>query len=380
MRFHVPALPHTRTPHQYSGEAYTTKTDNFCRMMMSLGHEVFHYGAESGPPYTEHVQVISPAEQAFFFDADHGFKWDADAPYWRLTNRRIAAAVAEREQRGDFLCLIGGVCQKPIADLLGEANTMAVEIGIGYYGTFSKYRMFESYTHQALVYGQASSDPTPSLYDAVVPGYFDVEKFPYISRPKGYVLYVGRIIHRKGIRIAVDAAREAGMPLIIAGRGGSVKDGILTTEDGADIPLTSDVTYLGHVSNEDRCRLMGEAQAVLMPTLYMECFGNVAIEAQLCGTPVITTDHGAFAETIIPGVNGFRCHTLKQFVVAIEASRLLPRPRIREIAESRYSLERISRIYEEHFNALSALWEEGWPAMDTPSNPDYLTVPRVAYV
>ena len=63
-RLHVVGLPHTQTSKEHCACAYTQKVLNFCRMMKSLGHEVFHYGAEgSHVECDEHVQVISLAEQ-----------------------------------------------------------------------------------------------------------------------------------------------------------------------------------------------------------------------------------------------------------------------------------------------------------------------------
>ena len=45
---------------------------------------------------------------------------------------------------------------------------------------------------------------------------------------------------------------------------------------------------------EERLPLLGNAESVLMPTYYLEPFGGVHVEAQLCDTPVITTDWSAF--------------------------------------------------------------------------------------
>ena len=75
-RFHVAALPHTVTTKDlpWCACAYTQKVLNFCKMMHSLGHEVYHYGAEGSKlECTEHIDVISQDEQAIFWPGDrHG--------------------------------------------------------------------------------------------------------------------------------------------------------------------------------------------------------------------------------------------------------------------------------------------------------------------
>ncbi len=67
------------------------------------------------------------------------------------------------------------------------------------------------------------------------------------------------------------------------------------------------------VGVEGRRKLMAEAAAFICPTQYVEPYGNVAIEAQASGTPVICTDWGGFTETVLHGYTGYRCRTMEQF-------------------------------------------------------------------
>jgi len=58
-----------------------------------------------------------------------------------MFNNKAIIEIAKRIQEKDFICVIAGNCQKPIADFF--PSNMTVEFGIGYTGTFAKYRVFE---------------------------------------------------------------------------------------------------------------------------------------------------------------------------------------------------------------------------------------------
>jgi glycosyltransferase involved in cell wall biosynthesis len=382
MRFHIISLPHTKVSKEYNACAYSQKVLNFHKMMQSLGHETFDYSAEGSQAYcNEHIDIISNAEQQKFFGKTDWKKntfpiqWDPTQLYWRLTNTRAAEEINKRKQKKDFVCIVGGLCQKPIFDIVGEESTINVEPFVGYTGIFSKFRVFETYTHQALCYGILSQDPDFKCYDAVIPNYFNPDDFEFCDKKKDYLLYIGRLIRRKGLQVVLEIQKATGMNLILAGQGViSQTDDLLKTEEGIDIPLNDKISYAGYADVKLRSQLMREAKAVLMPTTFLEPFGGVAVESQLCGTPVITTDHAAFSFTIKHGVTGWRCHTLEQFVYA--ATHLdFDYQKIRDIAEANYSIHRVKYMYEEYFKSLMTLWGSGWydlSGLETRTNMNWL--------
>jgi len=351
MRFHVCALPHTHVTTAFLSCAYTAKVLNFCRMMMDRGHEVFLYGGEQNEaPCTEHIICISEADRAAHVGEGHftSASFDYGLPFWGNANARTAAEIGKRAQREDFVCVIGGVAQKAIADAL--PNLQTVEFGVGYGGTFTKRRVFESYAWMHTIYGaETRGNPHAAdgnWWDVVIPGYLDPALFPFSAEKDDYLLFVGRLIDRKGHHIAAQVAERMGKRLVVAGQG--------TPPPGCD--------YRGVVGPEERGRLMSKARAVFVPTLYIEPFGNVNIEAQACGTPVITTDWGAFTETVIEGVTGFRCRSFGEFTAAVEAAPSLDPHAIRRHAVEHYSLDVIGAKYERYFARLLTLWGKGWYA------------------
>jgi glycosyltransferase involved in cell wall biosynthesis len=360
------------------------KVFNFCKMMHGRGHTVFHYGTEgSDCPCTEHVYTLSLAEQQGFFAGKDWTKdladsaWDASKPHWSLANERAAVEILRRSSRGDFVCLIGGTCQAPIARQVEPEGLMAVEYGIGYNGTFARFRVFESYAHMHRLYGASSGDPDGNFYDAVIPNYYDPEDFPFCPRKGDYFLYMGRLVNRKGVVIAVEAARAAGARLLLCGQGvREVKGNEIVTGDRT---YTGDhLEFVGFADVRRRAELMGHARGVFVPTIYVEPFGGVNVEAQLCGTPVLTSDWGAFTETVLHGVTGYRCRTLEQFVWAARNVHRLEPKVIRERALALYGLDRVAGMYEEYFGMLQTLWGDGWYAQKERTQLDWLTDPFLA--
>jgi glycosyltransferase involved in cell wall biosynthesis len=120
------------------------------------------------------------------------------------------------------------------------------------------------------------------------------------------------------------------------------------------------IEYRGPISGTARSDFLRNARALLAPTVFTEPFCGMAVEAMLCGTPVISVDYGAMTETVIEGISGFRCHTLQDWIDAIHAVDILNRRTIAYIARSRWSLETCGGHYDKIFCQLNDLYRGGW--------------------
>lgn len=349
-RFHVVGLPHTQVNLGFTSCAFTERVRKFCGMMSGLGHEVFLYAGpgETDAVVTEHIPCITEEERLAIVGDKHFVhaSFDYSLPHWVKFNNWACQHIQARAQPHDFLCLIGGLAHKQIADAF--PHMMAVEFSIGYGGTFAPFRIWESRAWQHTCYGSANRNPNAidgKLFDAVIPGSFDPADFPFVRGKDDYHLFMGRLTERKGFSIAIEACKRLGKRLVVAGQ--------------ADV-IPDDCDYVGVVGPEERGKLMAGATAVWVPTLYLEPFGNVAVEAQLCGTPVICTPFGAMTETVEDGMTGFHCHMLREFMAAAEDVKTLSPAYIRKRAVRLYSTDAVAKRYQRHFERLASLWGDGW--------------------
>ncbi len=109
---------------------------------------------------------------------------------------------------------------------------------------------------------------------------------------------VSRLAAEKGVEIAIDACREAGVPLVVAGDG-PMEGALVQRAAGAD------VTFHGHVTGAALARLRNEAGVALVPTRAHESYGLAALEAMAAGIPVVASGLGALRElegdaTLVP--------------------------------------------------------------------------------
>lgn len=351
---HILSLPHTQVDENYVSCAYTQKARKLAIMMQKLGYEVYVYGSEDFDKEIKNgVTVITKEEQhKFFGDNDHtkhfyNITWGPEEAHWIHFNTRSIEEINKRIKPKDMILHFAGVCQKQVGDAFPGHFT--VEAGIGYTGVYSKYRVYESYAWQNYVHGEARND-NGEFYETVIPNYWDPEEFPFNERGD-YFLYIGRLIDRKGYKIAQEVCEKLGKRLILAG------------QTSPNQQFEGYGEYIGTVGVEKRGELMSKAIAVFTPTTYLGPFEGTHVEAQLAGAPVITTPFGVYNETVSDSFNGMRCYTFQDFIDAVAWSESLTehnRKQIRDHAQSKWSMDVVAQQYDKYFARLQDLYKDGW--------------------
>jgi glycosyltransferase involved in cell wall biosynthesis len=182
---------------------------------------------------------------------------------------------------------------------------------------------------------------------SVIPHGIDVRAFPFGQRSEGYLLFLGRILADKGPAEAVEIARAAGLPIILAG----------PEQDGYDLRAAidldaPDLEWVGPVQPPQRNRLLAGAVALLFPASYPEPFGLVMVEAMACGTPVLATALGATREIIEEGVTGYTASSWQDLPALVPAAARLDRGRIRERARERFDTKVMIDLHEDLYRRI----------------------------
>ena len=107
----------------------------------------------------------------------------------------------------------------------------------------------------------------------------------------GPALVTSRLAPEKGVDVAIDASRIAGLPLVVAGYG-PLLDALRRQADGAD------VRFAGRVGDDELAELRAQASVALVPTRAAETFGLAAAEAMASGLPVAATQMGALTDLL----------------------------------------------------------------------------------
>ncbi len=366
--FHMVGLYHLPASEKYLPCAFTQKIVKLASMLKSLGHTVIFYGAEGSVIEADEIVITHTLEDirqsygdgdnrfAIGYDWTKGktFRFDEVEPLSAVHKKWITNTIIEinkRKKEGDFLLQPqGGKSWKAISDAVNIPATC--ETGIGYHETHARFRAFESNSVRSFIHGMEYGKNKNVNYDGkmtdrVIPNYWFDKDFPnsLLELPKeDYFLYIGRTIPKKGIKIAQRVSQRLKKKLKIVGQ--------LT--EGFDL---EGAEYLGVINDPKvKAELMAKAIAVFTPSTYLEPFAGTSVEAQLCGTPSLTTDFGVFPETI-DNKHSFRSNTFEDFVrdamwCIKRSGEVSIRQEIKENADKKYLTSNVRLLYAEWFDYL----------------------------
>ena len=350
-KLHLFGIPHTRIWHTHC--AFTGKVVKFPAMMKNHDYEIHYYGVD-GDDIGQHVShpIMTAEEQVELLGHDfsdhtkfHGDDANVGNKVYTEFNNRLADTVAHSINDGDIVLYPFGIAH---ASVTPHHKGISVESGIGYPDTFLPFRIFESYAWMHLHKGKYGRQG--NHYEWVIPNYFVADDWTYNQNHTGYNLYFGRLNDLKGLNIVSEmAVQRPNERFVICGQG-----------DPSPYIRSKNIEYLPPVTGVARNELLGNARCVIMPSLFTEPFGGVAVEAMMTGTPVITTTFGAFTETVEHGVTGYRCHTLGDFLKAFDIIDKLDRSYISTRAHGLYSLQAVAPQYDRVFKQLHDLADTGW--------------------
>ncbi len=245
-------------------------------------------------------------------------------------------------------------CKKPVVFTHHDPFQLLVK----YRSVFPKYK---DLNWLSMSHAQRAGMPTDTNWAANIYHGIDEARFtPNYSPTGGYVAYLGRIIESKGVHLAIAAAKKAGVRLKIAGKhyAGHGKDAYWRTKIEPELDGT--VEYVGFLkTGKQKQDFLGNASALIMPSLFDEPFGMVAIESLACGTPVIGVGSGAISEVITHDQTGFvipksdnEAMMIGGIANALDDINRIDRKACRDDFEARFTLARMS---QEHLNAYHTL-------------------------
>jgi glycosyltransferase involved in cell wall biosynthesis len=163
-----------------------------------------------------------------------------------------------------------------------------------------------------------------------------------------YLMFIGRMSADKGVHHAVRIAKEAGRRIVLATKMREPAELAYFNREVRPL-LDSDDETPTEMPLRRRLSLLRGATALLNPITWREPFGLVMAEALASGTPVLAFPNGAAPEIVDPGRTGYLCRDADEMVAAVDRVHEIDRSQCRNVAERRFSLQRMARDHERFY-------------------------------
>jgi glycosyltransferase involved in cell wall biosynthesis len=173
------------------------------------------------------------------------------------------------------------------------------------------------------------------------------------GRKHAFAVALGRICPEKGFHLALDAARSAGLALLLAGSVFPYAEHRRYFEAEIRPRLDRRRRWIGPVTGPAKRRLVAAARCVVTPSLVPETSSLVAREALASGTPVVGLRRGALPDAVEDGRTGILVEEPSGLAEALsQVGRISPEECRRE-AQRRFPARRTVAAYLDAYRRLA---------------------------
>ena len=191
-------------------------------------------------------------------------------------------------------------------------------------------------------------------FAGVVYNAIEIDKYRLEEKKEDYILFFGNLIHEKGIDLALRAAQDLKLKLIMSGKvnPGEQKEffdkNIAPRIDGKKVVLYD------LVDPKTKLDLLAKAKCLLFPVIWNEPFGLVMLEAMACGTPVVALRHGSVPEVIKDGLTGYVVDTYPELLEAVQKVDKISSQACRQHVIDNFSVAKMADGYESIYKKILA--------------------------
>lgn len=187
------------------------------------------------------------------------------------------------------------------------------------------------------------------VYNAIEP-----DKYPLVEEKEDYLLFFGNLIKEKGVDIAVKAAQDLKIKLIMSGKVIPGDQKIFFEKNIAPHIDQQKIVLYPLVEPNTKLELLTKAKCLIFPIFWNEPFGIAMIEAMACGTPVVAFGRGSVPEVVKDGVTGYVVDTYAELLEAVRKVEKIDPKACRQHVENNFTVAKMVDKYESIYRKILA--------------------------